>query len=114
MLRLYKSKTATISDVRMTSIAEWKRFFVAVISGVRTTWCSVLHTLVVLANQVIGMFFFAFAVMGLQGCWRESTALNGAQWNSRMWVTVLFTAMFTWFTVLSFWKARRIVAKKAQ
>ena len=53
--------------------------------------------------QVMGLFFTFFALAGGAAAWREFSRHE----MNKFWLAVGFTALFLWFAVTSFWKARR-------
>ena len=53
--------------------------------------------------QVTGLVFAFFALAGGGAAWREYQAGR----TDRFWVAVAFTLLFIWFSITSFWKARK-------
>jgi hypothetical protein len=49
------------------------------------------------------MVFAFFAVAGAGATWRECQAGR----TDRFWLAAGFTALFLWFSITSFWKARK-------
>lgn len=58
--------------------------------------------------QVTGLLFVAFAIVGAVACVRESRAyLANTGGLGRPLLAFLFTLLFAWFGVSSFWRASR-------
>ena len=53
--------------------------------------------------QVTGLVFAFFALVGGGAAWREYQAAR----MDRFWLAAAFTALFIWFSITSFWKARK-------
>jgi hypothetical protein len=78
-------------------------FLVALWLGVRAFLRTVWRALTQLFHQVTGVFFLAFAAIGVAALVRE-----WQRWpRGKLIAAGLFTAVFAWFTVSAFWKARK-------
>jgi hypothetical protein len=78
-------------------------FFVALWRGVQAVVRAAWRALVQLFHQVAGVFFFVFAALGVAALVRE-----WHRWpREKLVVAALFTLVFAWFTVSSFWRARK-------
>ncbi|MDP9268018.1 MAG: hypothetical protein M3P27_06780 [Acidobacteriota bacterium] len=78
-------------------------FLTALWHGIQAFFRAIWGALTQLFHQVAGVFFFVFFALGVTALVRE--------WNKwspgKLAVTAAFTAVFAWFTVSSFWRARR-------
>ncbi len=58
--------------------------------------------------EVTGFVFLCFAVIGSFALFREYPGLRaGSVSQGKFTVTLLFSVMFAWFGMTSFWRARR-------
>lgn len=58
--------------------------------------------------EVTGFVFLCFAIIGGFALFREYPALRaGNVSQGRFGITLLFSVMFAWFGLTSFWRARR-------
>ena len=65
--------------------------------------------------EVTGFFFAIFALMGVGAAWRQWDKIRAGQSSapmSHVEVALAFSAMFVYFSVSSFWRARRESATK--
>jgi len=79
----------------------------AVFAGLGTLARSVGRTLYVLWLEISGLLFGVFTVMFGAGLVRLYRANAFEDDRLRWWLAVGFTAVCAWFTLVSFWKARR-------
>ena len=76
-------------------------------SAARTTFGHTAKILHLLFLEVAGVFFLAFAVAGAFGAWREYRRWSAGQIGpAKMYLGIAFAALFLWFAVSSFWRAR--------
>jgi len=68
----------------------------------------------ILILEITGFFFAVFAAMGLAAAWRQWQRIQSGQSApvSHVIVTLAFVAAFIYFSVSSFWRARRHAAVK--
>jgi hypothetical protein len=84
------------------------RLLRAIISSVRTTVRSFLHTLHQLWLEVTGTVFLTMAAIGGTALVREYLKYTtGRTTASRLAIAICFTAAFAWFGLSSFWRVRR-------
>jgi hypothetical protein len=77
-------------------------------AGTRATFASVRHTIAALWLQVTGTFFLLFALSGVAAAVHERKLwLAGHAPAYRFVIAALFSAMFAWFGVSSFWRAAK-------
>jgi len=65
--------------------------------------------------EVTGFFFAVFALMGVGAGWRQWDKIRTGQSSaplSHVGVALAFSAMFVYFSISSFWRARRESAAK--
>lgn len=65
--------------------------------------------------EVTGLFFAVFALMGVGAAWRQWDKIRTGQSSapmSHVGVALAFSAMFVYFSLSSFWRARRESAKE--
>ncbi len=75
-------------------------------SAIRITASRVGHVLHLLFLQVAGVFFLAFAAGGGSAAWREYHKWQAGQIGpGKMYLAGVFSALFLWFAVSSFWRA---------
>jgi hypothetical protein len=78
-------------------------FLTALWRGIQAFFRAVWAALTRLLHQITGVFFFLFFAVGAAALVR--------QWDTwppgKLAVTAVFTAVFAWFTVSSFWRARK-------
>lgn len=78
-------------------------FLVALWRGVQAFLRSVYDAFRQLFHQVSGVFFFVFAALGVAALVRE-----WHRWpREKLAVAAVFTLVFAWFAVSSFWRARK-------
>ncbi len=66
------------------------------------------HVAHMLWLEVTGFVFLCFAVIGGFALFREYPGLRaGSVSQGKFGVTLLFSVMFAWFGISSFWRARR-------
>jgi predicted tellurium resistance membrane protein TerC len=106
---------ANVSTARKVGIAariagqqvKRSKTYGAVASGVRATlshFAGVLHQLWL---EITGFVFLAFAGVGLVALVREFNSFHaGKGTSSHLAVAAGFTAVFGWFGISSFWRAR--------
>jgi hypothetical protein len=79
------------------------RWLVAIWRGVRAFLGALWRSVTQLFHQITGVFFLLFSVVGASALVRE-----WRRWPaSKLAVAGVFTAIFTWFTVESFLRARK-------
>jgi hypothetical protein len=84
------------------------RFGGAVLSGVRATVASVGSVLHVLWLEVTGFIFLCLGLMGAGAGVREYHRYGLGSGNlNKIWAAGIFTALFAYFGISSFWRARR-------
>ena len=80
----------------------------AVLRGVQATAQSFLRVLHLLFLEVTGALFLWIALVGGVASWREYQNMQGhPEFRYKFVVAALFTAMFLWFGLTSFGRARR-------
>jgi hypothetical protein len=84
------------------------RLFGALRAGVGATAKSFARIFHVLWLEVSGFFFLILALMLVLATWRESVKYqSGLVPINRVFLAAAFAAMFTYFGVSSFWRARK-------
>lgn len=74
--------------------------------AIRATLSHSAKVLHLLFLQVAGVFFLAFAAAGGLAAWREYRKWTAGQIGpGKMYLALLFSALFLWFAVSSFWRA---------
>jgi hypothetical protein len=69
---------------------------------------AISHVLHMLWLEVTGFVFLCFAIIGGFALFREYPGLRaGTVSQGKFGVTLLFSLMFAWFGLTSFWRARR-------
>ena len=68
----------------------------------------------ILILEITGFFFAVFAAMGLTAAWRQWEKIQSGQSApvSHVIVTLAFALAFMYFSISSFWRARRHAALK--
>ena len=106
---------ANVSTARKLGIAariarnqvKGSRTYGAVLGGVRATvrhFTGVLHQLWL---EITGFVFLAFALIGVTALVRELTSYHsGKGTTGHVAAAAGFTAVFAWFGISSFWRAR--------
>jgi hypothetical protein len=80
----------------------------AVFHGLSATARSFLRVLHLLFLEVTGALFLWIALVGGFACWREYRNMQlHPEFRYKFIVAAAFTAMFVWFGLTSFWRARR-------
>ena len=79
----------------------WLRGLKQGVTAAGKTFFRIVH---VLWLQVTGFFFVCFAVIGAGAFWRQYH-LHAAQ--GKLVVIAIFTVMFLWFGLTSFWRAHK-------
>jgi hypothetical protein len=80
----------------------------AVLRGLEATGRSFARVLHLLFLEVTGFLFLCIGVIGGFASWREYQNMQGhPEFRYKFVVAVVFTLMFLWFGVTSFWRARR-------
>lgn len=88
--------------------AKRSRTYGALVSGARTTLSHFSRVLYQLWLEITGFVFLAFAVVGAVAIWKEYSAYRLAKAApGRVAAAALFSLVFAWFGVSSFWKARK-------
>jgi hypothetical protein len=78
------------------------------LQGAGAFFASLMRVLHLLFLEVTGFVFLCFATIGGFALVREYPGLvSGRVSQGRFGVTLLFTLMFAWFGLTSFWRARR-------
>jgi hypothetical protein len=78
-----------------------------VFAGVGAFVKAVSHVAHMLWLEVTGFIFLCFAIIGSFALVREYPAVrSGSVSQGRFGVTLLFSVMFAWFGLTSFWRAR--------
>ena len=78
------------------------------IQGASAFFGAISRVLHLLFLEVTGFVFLCFATIGGFALMREYPGLaSGRVSQGRFGITVLFTVMFAWFGLTSFWRARR-------
>ncbi len=107
---------ANISTARKLSIlariasqrVERTRTFSAVLKGARAAGTHLGRILGQLWLEVTGFVFLAIALIGAGAFFREYGKLQAGHGGwSRPVIAILFTLMFGWFGVSSFWKVKK-------
>ncbi len=96
------------SAVRVLSGDGNKRVARGLMSGTGAFLQAVGKVLHLLWLEVTGFIFLCFAIIGSFALVREYPSLKaGNISNGRFAATLVFTVMFAWFGLSSFWRARR-------
>lgn len=69
----------------------------------------------ILLLEITGFFFTVFAAMGATAAWKQWQRMHSGQSSapaSHVAVTLVFTAVFVYFSANSFWRARQTKAAK--
>jgi hypothetical protein len=107
---------ANVSTARKLGIAariagnqvKRSRTYGAVLNGIRATVRHLTGVLHQLWLEITGFVFLAFAGVGMVALIREIESFHtGKGTESHVAVAAGFTAVFGWFGVTSFWRARR-------
>jgi hypothetical protein len=85
-----------------------KRLGYAVFVGARTLVVSFARTLYALWMEVTGLLFGIFTVMGVAALIKFYRANPQMPDRNKLWSGVVFTVICAWFTVVSFWKSRKL------
>ena len=85
-----------------------KRLGYAVFVGAKTLVVSFARTLYALWMEVTGLLFAIFAVMGAAALIKFYRANPQMPDRHKLWSGVIFTVICAWFTVVSFWKSRKL------
>jgi hypothetical protein len=84
------------------------RLGTALWSGVRATVASLRRVTAILWLQITGLFFVIFCVMGAAAAVHEYHLWTGGRAPvAKVVLAAVFSAIFGWFAVTSFWKAAR-------
>ena len=114
--RIYNVGMAQVSTARKISIAgqllsmraRRSRYTVALSRGVTAAWRSLFQVFRRLWHEVTGFVFLCFAGIGAVAAVREYQRWGaGDPVAARLAAAVCFTALFAWFGVTSFWRARK-------
>jgi hypothetical protein len=88
------------------------RYAAAFQRGAAAAWYSLSHVLRRLWHEVTGFVFLCFAAIGGLAGFREYRHYQaGADVAPRLAAALCFTAVFAWFAVTSFWRARHTHTK---
>ena len=80
----------------------------AVLRGLQATGRSFLRVLHLLFLEITGALFLWIALVGGVASWREYQNMQAhPEFRYKFVVAVVFTALFLWFGLTSFWRARR-------
>lgn len=82
------------------------RLLGAFFAGGKTMLLSFARTFYVLWLQATGLFFIVFTVMGSAALIRQYGADHFAD-RHRLWITLGFTVVSAWFTLISFNRAKK-------
>lgn len=97
-----------------TRAARRSRLLGAAWNGIRTTAVSLGRVLHRIWLEITGVFFLIFAVAGGAASWREYPLYRTGHADLlHLLAPLLFSALFAWFGVTSFWRARRRSASHA-
>jgi hypothetical protein len=79
----------------------------AVLRGLQAAGKSILRVLHLLFLEVTGFLFLCIGIIGGFAAWREYRAMQvHPEFRYKFLVAVIFTSMFLWFGLSSFWRAR--------
>ena len=99
---------AQVASQLATQRAQRSRTLTAVMGAVRSTARSFGHVLHLLWLEVIGTLFLGMAAIGGIAMVREYAKYQDHRVTAgRVAIAVLFTVMFAWFGVSSFWRVRQ-------
>ena len=88
--------------------ARRSRLLGAAWSGVRATVLSLGRVLHRIWLEITGVFFLLFALVGGAAAWREYPLYRAGQADLLHFLApAFFSALFAWFGLTSFWRARR-------
>lgn len=96
------------SATKTTASNPHKRLGYAFFVGARTLVISFARTLYALWIEVTGLLFGIFTVMGATALYRFYRANPQMPDRTKLWSGVAFTMVCAWFTVVSFWKSRKL------
>ncbi len=102
---------ASVAARKATATVKKDRFLGALFAGGKTIVVSFAKTGYALWLQATGLICAIFAVRYGSALFHEYQA-NHFSDRHRFWTFAIFTVVFTWFTVLSFVKARRMMKRK--
>jgi hypothetical protein len=109
MAQVTTARKLAIAGQLLRSRAGKSRYAGAFRRGISAAWHSLSHVFRRLWHEVTGFVFLCFAAIGGLAAFREyQRYASGADVRSRLAVALLFTAIFFWFGVTSFWRARKI------
>lgn len=96
------------SAIRVLRGQQSRRMARGLLQGAGAFFASLMRVLHLLFLEVTGFVFLCFATIGGFALVREYPGLvSGRVSQGRFGVTLLFTLMFAWFGLTSFWRARR-------
>jgi hypothetical protein len=84
------------------------RLGTAIFSGLRTLVASFFRTFYVLWLEVTGFMFGIFTASGVFALYRQYHAGTMGTDHRRLWLTLAFTVVCGWFTLVSFMRSKRI------
>ena len=83
----------------------------AIFSSLRTLVVSFFRTFYVLWLEVTGFMFGVFTAFGIFALFRQYRAGTMATDHKRLWLTLIFTVVCGWFTLVSFRRSKRLQKK---
>jgi len=108
MTRVSTAKKIALAVRVLAQQAEHSRIGGALLSGARATAASVGKVLHVLWLEVTGFIFLCLGAIGAAAGAREFYKPEaGAPNFNKVWAAGLFAALFAYFGVSSFWRARK-------
>ena len=113
MAQATTAKKLAIAGQLLRAQAGKSRYAAAFRRGAAAAWHSLSHVLRRLWHEVTGFVFLCFAAIGGLAGFREYRHYQaGAGVAPRLAAALCFTAVFAWFAVTSFWRARHTKAER--
>ena len=107
MAQATTARKLAIAGQLLRARAGKSRYVAAFRRGAAAAWHSLSHVLRRLWHEVTGFVFLCFAAIGGLAGFREYQHYRaGADVAPRLAAALCFTAVFAWFAVTSFWRAR--------
>lgn len=111
MAQVTTARKLAIAGQLLRGRAGKSRYAAALRRGAAAAWHSLAHVLRRLWHEVTGFVFLFFAAIGGLAGFREYQRYQaGSGVAGRLAAALCFTAVFVWFAVTSFWRARNIKA----
>lgn len=113
MAQVTTARKLAIAGQLLRRHAGKSRYAAAFRRGAAAAWHSLSYVLRRLWHEVTGFVFLCFAAIGGLAGFREYQRYQaGDNVAARLAVALCFTAIFAWFAVTSFWRARNTKAER--